>query len=299
MANPAASGFTASLHRSVLAVLRAGYDVTATWPTSADEARRDAAAAAAAGTDVVVAMGGDGVVHRIANGIAGTDAALGVIPAGTTNVFARLIGIPDSGIQAARLIAARIDPRPVPALRITTDGPDGSRAFTAIFAAGVGFDADVVREAERSPLRKVGAGSIHYARSTLRTVPRYWRRVPNLRVAVDGSRFDGVTVMAQAHRRYTFLGRRSLTLSPAGGPALLAMQQASPLRMLRLVGRAIRHRPLDGMSGVAVWQPFTLATIEADPPVAMEADGEHYGDVTTATITVRRDALRVIVPQSS
>lgn len=295
MANPAASGFTAALHRSVLAVLRGAFDVTPAWPESAAQARAMAADAAHSGTDVVAAMGGDGIVHRIANGITGTPAALGVIPAGTTNVFARVIGVPD-GIRAARLIASRGVARPVPSLQVVGDGPGGTIALVAIFAAGVGFDADVVREAERSPLRKVGAGTVHYARSTLRTIPRYWRRVPNLRVAVDGTRFDAITVMAQAHDRYTFLGRRAITLSPDGGPALLAMQQASPARMLRLVIRAARHRPLDTLSGVAVWHPFTLATIEADPPVALEADGEHYGEVTTLTITARRDALRVIVP---
>ena len=66
IANPVASGFTASLHREVVATLTGPYDVTPVWPSSAVEARQVAADAASDGYDVVVAMGGDGIAppHR-------------------------------------------------------------------------------------------------------------------------------------------------------------------------------------------------------------------------------------------
>lgn len=296
MANPAASGFTASLHRAVMGVLRGAFTVTAAWPRDAGEASRMAAAAAADGTEVVVAMGGDGIVHRVANGIAGTGAALGVIPAGTTNVFARLVGLPRSGGEAARVIARGTDPRPVPVLAVTGDGPDGSVGFVAVFAAGVGFDADVVREAERTPLRKVGAGSLHYARSTLRAVPSYRTRQPNLRVAVDGVTHPAVTVMAQAHDRYTFFGRRAMTLSPEGGPAVMVVERATPRRLVAVLARAALGKPVDAVRGVTVHHPFAVVSVDADPPVPLEADGELYGLVERLTMTVRPDNLRVVAP---
>lgn len=296
VANPAASGFTASRHRTVVAALRGAYAVTPAWPRDAAEATRVAAEAAADGTAVVVAMGGDGIVHRVANGVAGTGTALGVIPVGTTNVFARLMGVPPSGGDAARMIAAGTPARPAPVLAITAAGPDGTLAFVAVFAAGVGFDADVVREAERTPLRKVGAGSLHYARSTLRTIPAYRKRPPDLRVAVDGVPRQAVTVMAQAHDRYTFFGRRAMTLSPDGGPAVMTVERATPRRLAAVLARAVLRRPVDAVRGVRVHHPFTVVTVDADPPVALEADGELYGLVSSLTLTVRTDVLRVVAP---
>ncbi|NIR41978.1 MAG: diacylglycerol kinase family lipid kinase, partial [Actinobacteria bacterium] len=53
-------------------------------PGGPDEARGVAADAATEGYDVVAAMGGDGIVHQVANGLLGGEAALGIVPAGTT-----------------------------------------------------------------------------------------------------------------------------------------------------------------------------------------------------------------------
>ena len=94
VANPAASGFTASLYREVVALLSGPFDVTAVWPNSPDEARSVAAEAVAEGYDVVAAMGGDGIVHQVANGLLGGDTALGIIPgAGGTQRLPRMIGV--------------------------------------------------------------------------------------------------------------------------------------------------------------------------------------------------------------
>ena len=102
VANPAASQFTGGMHRDVLARLRSEFDVTAEWPGSAEAVTDVAAHAASDGVDVVVAMGGDGVVNRVVNGIATTTTALGIIPVGTTNVLAAILGVdPDpSGVIA-------------------------------------------------------------------------------------------------------------------------------------------------------------------------------------------------------
>ena len=101
IANPAASGFTGALHRRVVSILRASYDVTAAWPDSADDARATAHRAASDGVEVVAAMGGDGVAHHVANGLAGSDTAMALVPAGTTNVLARILGLPVNAAKAA------------------------------------------------------------------------------------------------------------------------------------------------------------------------------------------------------
>ena len=299
VANPAASGFTAMLHRSVVAALRPRFDVTPIWPNGPEEAEAAAAAAAAEGIEVVAAMGGDGIVHRVANGVVGSATALAVIPAGTSNVFARLTGHPRRGAAAAMALAASRRVRTLPTARLVAIGEGEPIERVAVFAAGVGYDADVIHDSDHRPLRKVGAGTIHYARSAVRVALRgYRRRAPNLTVSVDGVSGRAVTVIAQVHDHFTYLGRRPLTLSPRGGPAVVTIRRATPLRLMRVVAAAARGRDPGAVSGVRVWHPFEQVIATADGTVGFEADGEYLGYISSLTLTMVPDSLRLLDPRS-
>ena len=177
VANPSASGFTGSRYRAVSATLRQSYELETIWPESPEGSRKAAAAAAESGLDVVFAMGGDGVVHHVASGLIHTQTALGVIPAGTTNVLSRILGIPGRADKAA---AAVVDssPRFLPTARlIWSDGGEEHHRH-ALFSLGLGFDADVVVKAERRPYAKVRFGSLHYATTTVGTVVGDYRKKP-------------------------------------------------------------------------------------------------------------------------
>ena len=177
VANPSASGFTGALFRDVSSILSETYDVTAAWPDGPDEARHSAKEAARTGYDVVVAMGGDGVVHHVGNGLVHTDTALGVLPVGTTNVVARILGLPRNPKKAARAIA-EARPERIPVAHIATESPTEARSRYAIFSLGVGFDADVVTIAEQRPYAKVRFGSIHYARTAVGRLFGHYRTKP-------------------------------------------------------------------------------------------------------------------------
>ncbi|HLA66751.1 MAG TPA: diacylglycerol kinase family protein [Acidimicrobiia bacterium] len=296
VANPAASGFTSQLHRDVVEILNRGYRVTPVWPDGPDQARAAAADAAADGYDVVVGMGGDGVVHQIANGLADSETALGIVPAGTTNVLARLIGVPRKSRAAAEAIAASSDTRPLATMRLTYDGPDGPDSRVVTFAAGLGLDAEVIRESERRPLRKIGFGTLHYARSAAAvTIKGYRGRLPAIRVEAMGRSADAVTLVLQVHEHFTYLGRRALTLAPTGGPLALSMRKVTTSRMIRLVARSARGVDLTGIRGVRVWKGFASITARAEPAEWFEADGELIGRVSTLTATPNHDGLRVVV----
>lgn len=297
MANPAASGFTGMLHRAVVATLRPHFEVTPVWPDDPHQAEAEAAAAAAAGIEVVAAMGGDGIVHRVANGITGTRSCLAVIPAGTSNVFARITGHPRRGIDAAEAIVAASQVADLPTIRIDATGPGLAIGRVAVFAAGLGYDADVIRESERRPLGKVGAGTIHYTRSSLRVAfSDYRNRRPDLSVTIDGTASRAATVIVQVHDQLTFLGRRALTLSPEGGPAAIAIQRATPWRLLRVVVAAARHRHPGTVPGVTVRHPFTELEAVADDITGLEADGEFLGEINRMRLTVMPASLRLLVP---
>ena len=297
IANPAASGFTAMLHRAVVATLRPHFEVTPVWPDDPLEAEAEAAAAAAAGVDVVAAMGGDGIVHRVANGITGTRSCLAVIPAGTSNVFARITGHPRHGTAAAEAIVAASRVVDLATVRLDATGPGLSIGRVAVFAAGLGYDAEVIRESERRPLGKVGAGTIHYTRSSLRVAfAGYRNRHADLSLTVDGADSRAATVIVQVHDQLTFLGRRALTLSPAGGPAAIAIHRTTPWRLLRVATAAARHRHPGKVPGVEVWHPFTRLEATADGVTGLEADGEYLGEISHMDLTVMPASLRLLVP---
>ena len=75
IANPAASQFTGGSHRDIMAMLSRGSDVASIWPGSPTEAEERARESAEDGVDVVVAMGGDGMVHHVTQGLVGTGVA--------------------------------------------------------------------------------------------------------------------------------------------------------------------------------------------------------------------------------
>jgi diacylglycerol kinase family enzyme len=290
VANPSASGFAASTHREVVEILSESYEVEPSWPTGPDEARSHARNAAGQ-ADVVVAMGGDGVVHQVANAIVGTDSALGVLAVGTTNVVSRLLGMPKKLREAAAAIAATDRTRSIPVLEIQRDEHP---AVVAVFAAGIGFDADVIAESEKRPDRKLGLGALHYGRSALRVSRRYRTRLATLRVTAGELSADAVGVQVQVHDDFTFLGPIPLRLGPGPGPVAAVISDAGPWRLARTVVRAAAHRDLSKVSGIEVWSGWDRIEVEAEPAALMEADGEVLGTASRAVLRPSDRMLKVL-----
>ncbi len=297
VANPAASQFTGGDHRSIVRVLSRHHLVEAVWPNSARDARSIAADAVTAGFDGVLAMGGDGIVHQVAQALVGTDVFLGVIPSGTTNVFARQIGLPIKPTRAARVLAG--EPTVTAQAVVTVDAAmaDGSRTtHHAVFVVGAGMDADVVLAAEAEPYRKYRFGALHYARTTLGML---WsdlrKRRPTISVESGEREATAIGVMAQFHPAFTYFGRRPLRFHPDNPqPMTLLIVEALPARRVpALIGRIATGRRLDEVKGVGTWGSVTTFTLTADPPTRAEVDGEVIGEVTSAIVTHRPESLWV------
>jgi len=294
VANPAASGFTASLHRDVVEILERGFHVTAIWPNGPAQARTESAAAAADGFDVVVAMGGDGVVHEVANAIIGTGTALGIIPAGTSNILRRIIGFPRKPRDAAETLADATGTRVLPTLRFGEGIGDSSRDHTVTFAAGVGFDAEVMKESERRPLGKIGFGTVHYARSTTKVARTFRDRLPTLRVSDGSKTADAVAVLTQIHNHFTYLGPFPLALGSGPKPIAAVITRVTTPRLFYLLARAGTKRDLAKVPGVEIWEGFERLEIMSDPPSWIEADGELLGRASSITIKPEPRTLLVI-----
>lgn len=121
------------------------------------------------GADVVIAAGGDGTVRAVADVLAGTETALGVLPLGTGNLFARNIGLPFSRLETCVDEAIHGMSRRVDTLDLTLERADGSRAQeTSLVIAGGGLDAEVMGDTREA--LKQRAGWLAYGEAGLRHV---------------------------------------------------------------------------------------------------------------------------------
>jgi len=293
LANPSASAFTGALFRKVVRILEDDFRVDAEWPHGAEATRRRAGEAAAEGYHVVAAMGGDGVVHHVANGVAYTPAALGIIPAGTTNVLARVFRLPRDPRRAASAMGSL----PALATRMAAVEAETAAGYVsgfATFAVGVGYDADVVALAEERPQSKVWLGGAHYAQSAVSKLLWDWRnRPPNLKVEIDGDTMGAVATLVQVHHPYTFFGpiALQLTAGPVDGLAAAVIADLEVHRAAEIFVRTIVRRPLPDRLKAAVRERFEKLVINAEPSSPVQADGEHLGMASRVVVTEAHDAL--------
>lgn len=298
IANPSASQFTGGLFRQVVASLAPHFDLETQWPVSGRDTLRQTREAAAHGVDVVFAMGGDGVAHHVANGLVGSKTALGLIPAGTTNVLARILGIPLKPRKAAAA-AGGYSVQPTRVARLTADTDVGEINMFATFSIGVGFDAAVVEAAERKPYAKLRFGGIYYATTALGRLTADWRtKLANVRVEADGETFDAVAALTQVHGPYTYFGRipLHLTTERTDGLATIGVNRLGLRRATEVLTRAVLHKEHTERSGTHLWIGYDRITMDIDPPAPLQADGELLGTASLVTIEPVEGGLSVLRP---
>jgi len=297
IANPVASQFTGGSHRDVMAELAKTHEVEALWPGSAPEATEQASSAVSDGAELVVAMGGDGMVHHVAQAVVGTNTILGIIPAGTTNVVARLLGIPSRHSRAVRLIARAQEPKTVGTVRMNLQRGDTESVHHAVFACGFGLDAKVVQVADADPYRKYRFGSLHYARSALGVAFREFPAVkPHVDFSAEGRQARGTTALIQFREVYTYFGKVALRFGDEMPEPMsaLVLERLKRRRIPRIFFDALTHRELDDIAELQVWPDLKAFEFAADPPVAAQADGESLGMVDGGRLSWEPDSLRVV-----
>lgn len=281
----------------MMSVLSEDHQAEAVWPSTATEATQAAAVAASDGVDVVVAMGGDGMVHHVSQGLVGTDTALGVVPVGTTNVIARLIGVPNKPVKAARLIASGVLPQKIGVATMTLQRGTVETVHHAIFACGVGLDAEVVSRADQDPYRKYRFGSIHYARTTVGVaLGRSSVRKPHVQVRIGADETNASTALFQFRDVYTYFGKVPLRFAadPPNPISVLTFDRIRRSRIPQIAFDALLRRDLGAVKGARVWTDVNAISLSADPPVAAQADGESLGLVESGYVTWVPDALNVV-----
>jgi diacylglycerol kinase family enzyme len=278
--NPRATA-TSERQRDVLAhALGSSADLDVEETANRGHAAALACRAMRDGVDLVVALGGDGTVNEVVNGLL-TDGvhehvpALGVVPAGSTNVFARALGLPNDPIEATGVLLDALRHgrrRPISLGRIE------DRWFT--FAAGVGFDATVVAAVEKC--RRRGMRSTHglYARVTVREFFASDRRHPKLHVELpDGTVIDRLFYAIVANcDPWTFVGNRPLRPTPQAsfdtGLDLYARSRMGVLSVVYSAAQMARKNPHPGGWGVLLEHDLPGFVVRSDEPILVQVDGD-------------------------
>jgi diacylglycerol kinase family enzyme len=240
-----------------------------------------AAEAAAAGARVVVALGGDGTANEVAAALAGGPAVIAIVPAGSTNVFARAIGWPAAPQNALVALAAALPggaTRPLVLGRLRAGSVD--RVFCV--NAGLGIDAEVVHGVETRPRLKRRLGQAAYAAISVDALARAARRAPVLRVTVDARAPVVVrSLVVVCASPYAWLGPRPLDLVPGpaheGRLAWLGLLRARPTEIVRLGVRIVRGGAHLDHPALVHGRAERSIAVDAEPPVLVQADGEPLG----------------------
>ncbi len=299
--NSFASSVTARNTVVVHRRLARGHDVELVETNRRGHATRFAHDAARRGVDVVIGYGGDGTLNEVATGIAGSDTALGVLPGGSTNVFARTIGLPNDPVVAADHLARGIDAadfRPIGLGRVN------GRFFC--FHTGIGYDAAVVKAVEKRASLKRWLGHPLFISAALSTWARgYDRDEPHFRLDTGDGRTldDGYFTIVLNTNPYTYLGNRPLDLWPAApldNPfVVVTFRTLRVLPILRGVGSALRGGGVRTSEHVVEWRDVDRMVVEHEQPFPYQLDGDYLGDVERLEFDFVPDAVRLVFPASA
>ncbi|MGI9031884.1 MAG: diacylglycerol/lipid kinase family protein [Ilumatobacteraceae bacterium] len=295
--NSFASSVTARNTVVVHRRLSRDHDVELVETNRRGHATRFAHDGARRGMDVVIGFGGDGTVNEVATGIAGTGTALGALPGGSTNVFARTIGLPNDPVEAADRLADGIDAGRFPPIGL---GRVNGRFFC--FHTGVGYDAAVVATVERHASLKRWFGHPMFITAGLATWLRgYDRQRPHFRVVTDrGVVEDGYFSIVLNTNPYTYLGNRPLDLSHAAtferGLVAVTFRTMAALAILRSLAGALRGRGVEPTAWLDEQIDLGDLVIEHETPFPYQLDGDYLGESTRLEFHHVPDAVRLVLP---
>lgn len=302
--NPYATTVSNRLKNLVVYALQGRYEVETVATEAQNHATEIGREVRDHGYDVVVGFGGDGTLNEIANGLAGTDVPVSVLPGGSTNVVCRTLGIPNDVVDATEHLLALVDewaPR-----KIDLGVADG-RHF--VFSCGVGIDATVVKRVDAHPRFKSRAGPYYYTWAAISAFYRQYMVKPvKLGVEIDGEMTEGVTALAQNSDPFTYFASRPIrvcegveiddgTLSL--GVLRRAAQRDMPTLIPRLFGEtrpAARHRQITHFEGVTAASITSVSQTKDGTlrPFPVQVDGDYIGERTHMDLKVEPGALSVV-----
>lgn len=275
------------------------HDVEVVETNRRGHATRFAHDAARRGFDVVIGYGGDGTLNEVATGIAGTETALGVLPGGSTNVFARTLGLPNDPVEAVEHLVEGIEANDVRPIGL---GQVNGRYFC--FHTGVGYDAAVVQKVEKRGSLKRWLGHPLFIYAGLSTwLTGYDRKRPHFSISGGDSADEpsGYFTIVLNTNPYTYLGNRPLDLSPDAGldqPGLVAISFTSmkATAILGSLAGALKGGGVKPSPHLDVRTHVDRLVLEHESPFPYQLDGDALGETTRLEFQHVPDAINLVFP---
>lgn len=246
----------------------------------------------------VATFGGDGTINEAVNGLLqagpGPDVPLLLtIPGGHTNVFTRLLGIPQDPLEAMGAIAEGVRAGRVRTINL---GLADDRYF--LFSAGLGLDAEVLRRVEHQRAQGAKASIPRYVASTLLThAMNAPLGKPHITIELpERDTIEGVySAIVQNGSVWTYAGSLPITFAPDtdfdNGLSVFGIRALDPLRLGNYLARAtLRPDWLDGDNAASDLDSLRL---RAGEPTLFQVDGDVIGDRTEVSLRSMPAALRV------
>lgn len=281
--NPVAGGGAKRfrMQRTLAKLTLMGCDLTLRATARRGDAERIAAETQAADFDALVAAGGDGTIHEVANGLHAGSPPLALLPLGTANVLAHEIGLRARSTPIAATIARGAT------LTLHCGRIDGRRF---VLMAGAGFDAAVVKAID--PRLKRALGKAAYAIESLRQMATY--AFPPLGLEIDGRTEHAASILILNGRRYA----GPYTCAPDGdlgapGFQVVLFEAVGRLAVLRY-GLALLLDRLPLSRGIRIL-PATSIRLAAPPGAPVQADGDWVAALPL-DITLDLLPIRLLVP---
>jgi YegS/Rv2252/BmrU family lipid kinase len=280
----------------------AGWDYELKVTRKAGDARRFAAQAAENGADLVATYGGDGTVTEAASGLVGTQVPLGILPGGTSNMFSKALGIPQTFAEACSLLVSQAKAcRPVhmgsiwagPPHKAAAETPDVPvPAFAFLQLVGVGMEARMVEGADREAKDRLGI--LAYGVSALQALTQ--PKVSRYRLELDGVVVEtkGVTCLVALVGNLGISGLAE-ALDTANHPDDLAVVVLKKVDREAFIDLLATIGGLQASMGTIKHWHAKRVRVEANPPQVAQADGEVLGD-TPVDVEIVPEPVYVIVP---
>ena len=285
------SGMGVALDRISAALIehwdRPGNDLSIQFSTSKEDGQAKARRAVEEGVGRLLVIGGDGMVNSIGNVLIGTDTALGVIPAGSGNGFARHFDIPLDLVKATVALAT------ADTQRIDVGYANGQPFFVTCSLA---WDAALVNIFEKSPVR----GVLPYIFAGVYQFFDYTPQ-PFTFCIDDGEEFtiDDPQVCTVANLSQYGGGAQIAPGAKADdGQLLLVTVRKRDMPLIVLMSGKLFDGTIDRLSGIHT-KPFRTLTVRRKEAGPMQLDGELLSAPAEVKITVQQRALNVLVPQAS
>lgn len=299
--NASASSVTERARVVIHKALAADHDVTMAETSRRGHATMLAQGAAADGVEVVVVLGGDGTLNEAANGLAGTSTALGVLPGGSTNVFARTIGMTNDPLEATGELLGALARG---SIRRVGLGSVNGRCF--LFHVGLGFDAAVVARVERRGALKRYAGQALFVASAINTWFRHYDRGRPwfllTATTADGREHrveEGYFGIVLNSNPYTFFGGRPLDVVPGAGLdgplSVVAFRRLNLVTLAPVAAAALRGKGVRGR-GITELTEVVSASVKPFRPLPYQVDGDYLGEAEQLELRFEPEALRLVLP---